>query len=73
MEMVRKQTYLTAEQDRRLKEMAEKYHTTEAEIVRRALDNWFTRQSARGGTDPFESLIGFVSSARDVDHDDLYG
>jgi hypothetical protein len=37
LELIRKQTYLTVEQDRRLKEQAEQYHTTEAEILRRAL------------------------------------
>jgi hypothetical protein len=73
MEMIRKQTYVTAEQDRRLKEMADQYHTTEAEILRRALDNWFGRESARSDTDPFESLIGFVSGPEDVHHDDIYG
>ena len=73
MEMVRKQTYLTAEQDRRLKVMAEQCHTTEAEILRRAFDDWFERQLARGDTDPFESLIGFVAGPKDVDHDDIYG
>jgi hypothetical protein len=73
MEMVRKQTYLTAEQDRRLKEMADRYHTTEAEILRRALDSWLGTEAARTGPDPFEGLIGFVSGPNHTDHDDIYG
>jgi hypothetical protein len=73
MELVRKQTYLTAEQDRRLKELAERYHTTEAELLRRALDSWLARDAARSDTDPFERLVGFVSDPNEVDHDDIYG
>jgi hypothetical protein len=36
--MVRKQVYLTTEQDRRLRQAARKHRRTEAEIVRQALD-----------------------------------
>jgi hypothetical protein len=73
MELVRKQTYLTAEQDRRLKELAERYQTTEAELLRRALDSWLARDAARSDVDPFERLIGFVTGPNEVDHDDIYG
>ena len=45
MELVRKQTYLTAEQDRRLKELAEQDHVTEAEVLRRALDSWLAEEA----------------------------
>jgi predicted transcriptional regulator len=72
MELVRKQTYLTAEQDRRLKELAERHHTTEAEILRRALDSWLAAETGRNGGDPFEGLIGLVAGPTEVDHDDIY-
>ena len=37
--MVRKQLYLTAEQDRKLKELARQRRVTEAELVREAIDS----------------------------------
>ena len=73
MELIRKQTYITPEQDRALKRLAQRYGTTEAEIVRRALDDWLRREGLREGEDPFASLIGFVDGPSEVDHDDIYG
>jgi len=72
MDLVRKQTYITAEQDRRLKESAERYHVTEAEVLRRALDSWLVDEDGTQGKDPFEWLIGFVDGPSEVDHDDIY-
>ena len=72
VELVRKQTYITAEQDRAVKRLAKRYHTTEAEILRRALDSWLSREGAREGGDPFAALIGFVEGPDEVDHDDIY-
>ena len=60
VELVRKQTYITAEQDRAVKRLAERHHTTEAEILRRALDDLLRREGMRDGEDPFAALIGFV-------------
>jgi len=70
--MVRKQTYLTEEQDRQLKALAQRHHTTQAEILRRALDSWLQRETAQNGADPFERLVGFASGPHEVDHDDIY-
>lgn len=38
MELVRKQMYITPAQDRAVKQLAQQQGTTEAEILRRALD-----------------------------------
>lgn len=73
MQLVRKQTYITPEQDRRLKQSAQQHGTTEAEILRRALDSWLIKETSRDGGDPFEAMIGFVSGPAAVDHDDIYG
>lgn len=73
MDLIRKQTYITVEQDRRLKQLAERYGTTEADILRRALDGWLAIETARGRGDPFDSLIGLVAGPADADHDDIYG
>lgn len=72
MQMVRKQTYLTRDQDRRLKASAHREHTTEAEILRRALENWLKAEEAGSDSDPFERLVGFTSGVTDIDHDDIY-
>ena len=72
MELIRKQTYITLEQDRAVKRLAARYHTTEAEILRRALDSWLGREEARNGEDPFAPLIGFIEGPVEVDHDDIY-
>lgn len=73
MEYVRKQTYITEAQDRAVKRLAERYHTTEAAIVRRALDGWLSREETRGNDDPFAGLIGIFDGPDDVNHDDIYG
>lgn len=72
MELVRKQTYITADQDRRLKEWAERYHVTEAEVLRRALDAWLADEENARGRDPFEWLVGFVDGPTEVNHNDIY-
>jgi hypothetical protein len=72
VDTVRKQTYITPEQDRRLKEMAAANRTTEADILRRALQQWLDSHAVRSDDDPFGRLIGVVSGPRDVDHDDIY-
>lgn len=72
MEMVRKQTYITPAQDRALKRLAERSKTTEAEIMRRALDGWLRKQGARDSEDPFEALIGLFEGPTEVNHDDIY-
>lgn len=72
VELVRKQTYITLEQDRAVKRLAERYGTTEAEIIRRALTGWLSRESLHGDDDPFAALIGTVDGPAETDHDDIY-
>jgi hypothetical protein len=72
VELVRKQTYITPEQDRAVKRLAERHHTTEAEILRRALDDLLRREGVREGEDPFAALIGSIEGPAEVDHDDIY-
>jgi hypothetical protein len=75
VELVRKQTYITHDQDRQLKRLAAERHSTEAEVMRQALESWLQRHG-RGGigeTDgPFEALVGWFDSPEEVDHDDIY-
>lgn len=72
MELIRKQTYITPEQDRAMKRLAEQYHVTEAEIVRRALESWLHREHAQMSEDPFAPLIGIVEGPAEIDHNDIY-
>ena len=72
MELIRKQTYITPEQDRAVKQLAAREGTTEAEILRRALDAWLTMEAGAGRDDPFGALIGFVDGPEESDHDDIY-
>jgi hypothetical protein len=72
MELVRKQTYITREQDRKLKVVAQQYRATEAEILRRALDLLLADEENKTASDPFEGFIGFAAGPTDVDHDDIY-
>ncbi|MCA1599386.1 MAG: hypothetical protein LC769_10325 [Chloroflexi bacterium] len=72
MQLVRKQTYITPTQDRAVKRLAARYRTTEADILRKALDNLLDKEGVREGTDPFEALIGSFDGPVEVDHDDIY-
>lgn len=72
MKLIRKQVYITAEQDRAVKQLARKYDVTEAEILRRALDTWLEQEDSRPVADPLASLIGMVNVPEEVDHDDIY-
>jgi hypothetical protein len=72
MELIRKQTYITREQDVAVKTLAQRYHTTEAEILRRALDSWLQRERRGQSDDPFERLVGLFEGPTEVNHDDIY-
>jgi hypothetical protein len=73
MELVRKQTYITPAQDRAVKRLAQQQGTTEAEILRKALDLLLAREGIGENEDPFIDLIGLFSGPSEVDHDDIYG
>lgn len=72
MELVRKQTYITTAQDRAVKRLAQQQGTTEAEILRRALDQYLASEGIVERQDPFEDLIGMFEGPSEVDHNDIY-
>lgn len=73
MELVRKQTYITPEQDAALKRIAAAQHTTEAEVLRRALDALLQLEARERESNPLARLIGFVDlPLAHNDHDDIY-
>jgi hypothetical protein len=74
MELVRKQTYITRDQDHALKRIAHQEHATEAELMRRALDSWLKHWYGEDGDgeDPFAPLIGFADGPEKIDHNDIY-
>jgi len=72
MELVRKQTYSTPAQDRAVKRLAHQQGITEAEILRKALDQFLAREGIIETQDPFAELIGMFDGPSEVDHDDIY-
>lgn len=72
MDYVRKQTYITREQDSAVKEVARQRGITEAEVLRQALDSWLATEVDRERDDPFAALIGLVEGPATVNHDDIY-
>ena len=68
MELVRKQTYITALQDKAVKRLAQQQGTSEAEILRRALDQFLAREGIIETQDPFAELIGMFEGPAEVDH-----
>ncbi|HZS75173.1 MAG TPA: CopG family transcriptional regulator [Ktedonobacteraceae bacterium] len=72
MELVRKQTYITPEQDKAVKRLAQLQGTTEAEILRRALDQFLRQEGFITTEDPFAELIGMFEGPSEVDHNDIY-
>lgn len=72
MKLVRKQTYITPAQDRILKQLAQQRGVTEAEILRKALDEFLTKEGIVVTADPFAEMLGMVEGPSEVDHDDIY-
>ncbi len=72
MELVRKQTYITPAQDRAVKRLAQQQGTTEADILRKALDQFLAREGIVETQDPFADLIGMFEGPSEADHDDIY-
>ena len=52
--------------------MAERYHTTAAEILRLALDSWLQRETALNSADQFERLVEFALGSKEVGQNDIY-
>ncbi len=72
MELVRKQTYITPAQDRAVKRLAQQQGTTEADILRKALDQFLVKEGIVECEDPFADLIGMFEGPSEVDHNDIY-
>ena len=72
MELVRKQTYITPAQDRAVKRLAHQQGITEAEILRKALDQFLAREGIIETQDPFAELMGMFDGPSEVEHDDIY-
>ncbi len=72
MELVRKQTYITPAQDRAVKLLAQRQGTTEAEILRQAIDQFLIRHGIGETQDPFADLIGMFEGPSEADHNDIY-
>lgn len=72
MELVRKQTYITPLQNRAVKRLAQQQGTTEAEILRKALDQFLASEGITETQDPFAELIGMFEGPAEVDHNDIY-
>ena len=60
MELIRKQTYITPAQDRAIKRLAQQQRTSEAEILRQALDLFLARKGS------------MFNGPSEVNHDDIY-
>lgn len=73
MELVCNQTYITPAQDRAVKRLDQQQGTTEAEILRKALELLLAKEGIGEQEDPFADLIGLFSGPAEVDHDDIYG
>ncbi|MEW6661312.1 MAG: hypothetical protein ACOY9Y_05050 [Bacillota bacterium] len=72
--MVRKQVYLTSVQEQKLKKLARKNSVTEAEILRRAIDNYIQEEPLE--EDPLLELCGCYDGEEDesLHHDEyVYG
>ncbi|WP_227763019.1 hypothetical protein [Zhaonella formicivorans] len=61
---VRKQFYLRPEQSRLLAEIAQKNDLSEAEVIRRALEEYMLRQFSMPAGEPIASLAGIAASGR---------
>jgi len=76
MAIVRKQAYLTTEQARAIKRLANSGGVSEAEIVRRAVAAYVQTLGGAGGEEPYADMIALGRSGLghgSVDHDDIYG
>jgi len=64
-DLVRKQLYITREQENMLKKKAEKMGVTQAELVREALDSHtYTIDYSRRNTHQWEEEIKYIESER---------
>ena len=72
MDLIRKEIYITSAQDRLVKRLAQWQGTTEADSLRKALDQFLAREGIVDTQDSFAELIGMFEGPSEVDHDDIY-
>jgi hypothetical protein len=72
MDLIRKQTYITPEQEKALKRIAAEEHISEAEAIRRALEVWLAQRRTEGAINPLEAFTGWFSAKGMDDHDEIY-
>lgn len=72
LELIRKQTYITPAQDRAVKLLAQRQGTTEADVLRKALDLFLVKEGLSEVQDPFADLVGMFEGSAEVEHDDIY-
>ncbi len=63
LRMIRKQTYLFPEQEKKLKELAKLKKVTEAEIIREALEHFLKEEEKGLIENPLFKIIGISGSA----------
>ena len=76
MKYLRKQTYLTPEQDQMLKHLARVKGVTEAHVLREAVESYLAASGSRGDRDPLWEMVGIVKTSRgsgSTSHDSIYG
>jgi len=72
MELIPKQTYITSDQVRAVKQLAQLQGTTEAEILRKAIDQFLAWEGVKEIEYPFADMIGMFEGPSEVDHNDIY-
>ena len=72
MELIPRQMYITPEQDEAVKQLAQRQGTTEAEILRKAIDQFLAWEGVKEIEDPFACMIGMFEGPTETDHDDIY-
>lgn len=75
MKLVRKQTYLTKEQDRLIKQLSRTQGLSEAEIVRKAVNHYLETRGAGSSRDALWDVVGIANSGAkngSTAHDDIY-
>lgn len=55
-----------------MKLLAQREGTTEADILRKAFDEFLAREGIGETQDPFVDLIGMFAGPIEADHDDIY-
>ena len=72
MPLIRKTFMISIAQARAIKRLAQQQETSEAEILRQALDQFLACKGRIDTEDPFAAIIGMFNGPSEVNHDDIY-